>query len=111
LHVVNKKKVRQLAAAMAVIAEEIIDANVTSAGIEIKPSGDFVIKFIVDELCLWISSEISSSRIIPKTLSGFLIFFLALNKFSKVVTGLQINLYLEQPMEIQLFATFFQRRK
>jgi hypothetical protein len=41
LHVVNKKKVRQLAAAMAVIAEEIIDANVTSAGIEIKPSGDF----------------------------------------------------------------------
>jgi hypothetical protein len=23
----------------------------------------------------------------------------------------QINLYLEQPMEIQLFATFFQRRK
>jgi hypothetical protein len=25
--------------------------------------------------------------------------------------GLQINLYLEQPMEIQLFATFFQRRK
>jgi hypothetical protein len=27
------------------------------------------------------------------------------------VTGLQINLYLEQPMEIQLFATFFQRRK
>jgi hypothetical protein len=109
LHVVNKKKVRQLAAAMAVIAEEIIDANVTSAGIEIKPSGDLVIKFIVDELCLWISSKISSS--IPKTLSGFLIFFLALNKFSKVVTGLQINLYLEQPMEIQLFATFFQRRK
>jgi hypothetical protein len=28
-----------------------------------------------------------------------------------VLTGLQINLYLEQPMEIQLFATFFQRRK
>jgi hypothetical protein len=28
-----------------------------------------------------------------------------------MVTGLQINLYLEQPMEIQLFATFFQRRK
>jgi hypothetical protein len=27
------------------------------------------------------------------------------------VTGLQINLYLEQLMEIQLFATFFQRRK
>jgi hypothetical protein len=27
------------------------------------------------------------------------------------VTGLQINVYLEQPMEIQLFATFFQRRK
>jgi hypothetical protein len=27
------------------------------------------------------------------------------------LTGLQINLYLEQPMEIQLFATFFQRRK
>jgi hypothetical protein len=27
------------------------------------------------------------------------------------ITGLQINLYLEQPMEIQLFATFFQRRK
>jgi hypothetical protein len=26
------------------------------------------------------------------------------------VTGLQIHLYLEQPMEIQLFATFFQRR-
>jgi hypothetical protein len=26
------------------------------------------------------------------------------------LTGLQINLYLEQPMEIQLFATFFQRR-
>jgi hypothetical protein len=35
------------------------------------------------------------------------------NKFSKIIqiTGLQINLYLEQPMEIQLFATFFQRRK
>jgi hypothetical protein len=29
----------------------------------------------------------------------------------KKVTGLQINLYFEQPMEIQLFATFFQRRK
>jgi hypothetical protein len=28
-----------------------------------------------------------------------------------VLTGLQINLYLEQPMEIQLFATFLQRRK
>jgi hypothetical protein len=28
-----------------------------------------------------------------------------------VLTGLQINLYLKQPMEIQLFATFFQRRK
>jgi hypothetical protein len=28
-----------------------------------------------------------------------------------IVTGLQINLYLEQPMEIQLFATFFQPRK
>jgi hypothetical protein len=28
-----------------------------------------------------------------------------------VITGLQINLYLERPMEIQLFATFFQRRK
>jgi hypothetical protein len=27
------------------------------------------------------------------------------------ITGLQINLYLEQPMEIQLFATFLQRRK
>jgi hypothetical protein len=27
------------------------------------------------------------------------------------VTDLQIHLYLEQPMEIQLFATFFQRRK
>jgi hypothetical protein len=27
------------------------------------------------------------------------------------ITGLQINLYLEQPMEIQLFATFVQRRK
>jgi hypothetical protein len=27
------------------------------------------------------------------------------------IKGLQINLYLEQPMEIQLFATFFQRRK
>jgi hypothetical protein len=27
------------------------------------------------------------------------------------VTGLQVNLYLEQPMEIQLFVTFFQRRK
>jgi hypothetical protein len=30
---------------------------------------------------------------------------------SALVTGLQINLYLEQPMEMQLFATFFQRRK
>jgi hypothetical protein len=28
-----------------------------------------------------------------------------------IVTGLQINLYLEQPMEIQLFVTFFPRRK
>jgi hypothetical protein len=28
-----------------------------------------------------------------------------------IITGLQINLYLEQPMKIQLFATFFQRRK
>jgi hypothetical protein len=28
-----------------------------------------------------------------------------------LITGLQINLYLEQPMEIQLFATFFQRIK
>jgi transketolase N-terminal domain/subunit len=28
-----------------------------------------------------------------------------------LITGHQINLYLEQPMEIQLFATFFQRRK
>jgi hypothetical protein len=27
------------------------------------------------------------------------------------ITGLQINLYLEQPMEMQLFATFFQLRK
>jgi hypothetical protein len=27
------------------------------------------------------------------------------------ITGLQINFYLEQPMEIQVFATFFQRRK
>jgi hypothetical protein len=27
------------------------------------------------------------------------------------IKGLQINLYLEQPMKIQLFATFFQRRK
>jgi hypothetical protein len=24
-----------------------------------------------------------------------------------IVTGLQINVYLEQPMKIQLFATFF----
>jgi hypothetical protein len=31
--------------------------------------------------------------------------------FLKKITGLQINLYLEQPMEIQLFATCFQRRK
>jgi hypothetical protein len=28
-----------------------------------------------------------------------------------VLTCLQINLYLEQPMEVQLFATFLQRRK
>jgi hypothetical protein len=28
-----------------------------------------------------------------------------------IIKRLQINLYLEQPMEIQLFATFFQRRK
>jgi hypothetical protein len=28
-----------------------------------------------------------------------------------LLKGLQINLYLEQPVEIQLFATFFQRRK
>jgi hypothetical protein len=28
-----------------------------------------------------------------------------------IVTCLQINLYLEQPMEVQLFATFLQRRK
>jgi hypothetical protein len=28
-----------------------------------------------------------------------------------IVTGLQINLYLKQPMKIQLFATFFQRHK
>jgi hypothetical protein len=28
-----------------------------------------------------------------------------------ILTGLQINLYLEQPMEIHLFAKFFQRRK
>jgi hypothetical protein len=27
------------------------------------------------------------------------------------LTGLQINLYLGQPVAIQLFATFFQRRK
>jgi hypothetical protein len=27
------------------------------------------------------------------------------------IKGLQINLYLEQAMEIQLFAKFFQRRK
>jgi hypothetical protein len=27
------------------------------------------------------------------------------------LTDLQINLYLEQPIEIQLFATFFQRIK
>jgi hypothetical protein len=27
------------------------------------------------------------------------------------LTCLQINLYLEQPMEVQLFATFLQRRK
>jgi hypothetical protein len=33
------------------------------------------------------------------------------NRIRVIVTGLQINLYLEQPMEIQLFATFFQRRK
>jgi hypothetical protein len=33
------------------------------------------------------------------------------NCFHRDITGLQINLYLEQPMEIQLFATFFQRRK
>jgi hypothetical protein len=28
-----------------------------------------------------------------------------------IITGLQINLYLEQPIEIQLFAKCFQRRK
>jgi hypothetical protein len=33
------------------------------------------------------------------------------SKLKQHITGLQINLYLEQPMEIQLFATFFQRRK
>jgi hypothetical protein len=27
------------------------------------------------------------------------------------IKGPQINLYLEQPMEIQLLATFFQRKK
>jgi hypothetical protein len=32
------------------------------------------------------------------------------NSFNKL-TCLQINLYLEQPMEVQLFATFLQRRK
>jgi hypothetical protein len=32
-------------------------------------------------------------------------------EWSSIVTGLQINLYLEQSREIQLFATFFQRRK
>jgi hypothetical protein len=32
-------------------------------------------------------------------------------KIKTLTTGLQINLYLEQPMEIQLFTTFFQRRK
>jgi hypothetical protein len=30
---------------------------------------------------------------------------------TKIITCLQINLYLEQPMEVQLFATFLQRRK
>jgi hypothetical protein len=30
---------------------------------------------------------------------------------TKQITCLQINLYLEQPMEVQLFATFLQRRK
>jgi hypothetical protein len=30
---------------------------------------------------------------------------------TEIVTCLQINLYLEQPMEVQLFATFLQRRK
>jgi hypothetical protein len=33
------------------------------------------------------------------------------NQICTYITGIQINLYLEQPMEIQLFATFFQRRK
>jgi hypothetical protein len=31
--------------------------------------------------------------------------------FIRTRTGLQINLYLEQPMEIQLLAIFFQLRK
>jgi hypothetical protein len=35
---------------------------------------------------------------------NFIILFL-------LITCLQINLYLEQPMEVQLFATFLQRRK
>jgi hypothetical protein len=34
-----------------------------------------------------------------------------IKKIKTLTTGLQINLYLEQPMEIQLFTTFFQRRK
>jgi hypothetical protein len=52
---------------------------------------------------MWLKKSAPHGRRIPR----------GPNKLSKIIqiTGLQINLYLEQPMEIQLFATFFQRRK
>jgi hypothetical protein len=46
------------------------------------------------------------------TIGIFIIFFKSSSPIAPIIlNGIQINLYLEQPMEIQLFATFFQRRK
>jgi hypothetical protein len=46
------------------------------------------------------------------TIGIFISFFKSSSLIAPIIlNGLQINLYLEQPMEIQLFATFFQRRK
>jgi hypothetical protein len=56
-------------------------------------------------------TRIESGVVVPK---GLFILYMNVKivKFlAAIVTCLQINLYLEQPMEVQLFATFLQRRK
>jgi hypothetical protein len=72
-----------------------------------------VVNYIISYVCFLTFNRSTSTFIVhdKETKLKQLNFSFSTQSLRTLITGLQINLYLEQPMEIQLFATFFQRRK